>query len=240
MASDNRRDIDGQPALVIRQLGLREYAGIYRAMQEHTAQRAADAVDEIWCLEHTPSFTLGLSGKTEHLLDPGAIPVYHTDRGGQATYHGPGQLVVYLLLDLKRLRLSVKPFVRLLEQSVIDFLAECGLTGQRRPDAPGVYLEGRKLAALGVRIKRGYSYHGLALNVNMALAPYRRINPCGYPELEVTRLADWGINLTPAQTRKQYLPHLLNLIPCGAIQWYDDTDKDESDIINEHNRGHSK
>ena len=195
--------------VLIRQFGLQEYPGVYKAMAEFTSRRGPGTADEIWCLEHKPVFTLGLAGRTEHLLDPGNIPVYKVDRGGQVTYHGPGQLVVYPLLDLKRLGVSVKRFVNLLEQSVIDFLATYDLEAQRRRGMPGVYLAGRKIAALGVRVRKGCCYHGLALNVCMDLSPFRRINPCGYPGLEVTQLADRGIDLTVGETLEKFLPCLV-------------------------------
>jgi len=197
-------------SVLIRQLGVQEYQSIYDAMVAFTNRRDPDIADEIWSLEHEPAFTLGLAGKPEHLLHPGAIPVHKTDRGGQVTYHGPGQLVVYPLLDLKRLGISIKQYVNLLEQAVIDFLATLALAGQRRQGMPGVYLDGRKIAALGVRVRKGCCYHGLALNVSMDLSPFQRINPCGYPGLEVTQLADLGVNLTVTETLEKFLPCLLS------------------------------
>ena len=146
--------------VLIRQFGLQEYQGVYEAMVEFTDRRTPTTADEIWCLEHEPVFTLGLAGRTEHLLDPGAIPVHKVDRGGQVTYHGPGQLVVYLLLDLKRLGISIRKYVNLLEQAVIDFLATFDLDAQRRRGMPGVYLDDSKIAALGVRVRKGRCYHG--------------------------------------------------------------------------------
>ena len=196
--------------VLIRQFGLQEYPGVYEAMVEFTNRRTQATLDEIWCLEHQPVFTLGLAGRTEHLLDPGDIPVHKVDRGGQVTYHGPGQLVIYLLFDLKRLGVSIRRFVSLLEQSVIDFLATFDLNAIRRKSAPGVYLADRKIAALGVRVRKGCCYHGLALNVDMDLSPFRRINPCGYPGLEVTHLADWGVKLTMDEALENFLPCLLN------------------------------
>lgn len=161
-------------------------------MQAFAAERDEDTRDEIWFLEHPPVFTLGLNAKLEHVLAPGDIPVVPIDRGGQVTYHGPGQLVVYPLIDLKRVGLGVRDLVTALEQAVIDTLGHYGIEAQARADAPGVYVEGRKLAALGLRIRRGSSYHGLAFNVCMDLEPFSRINPCGYRGLEVTQLADLG------------------------------------------------
>ena len=208
--------------VLIRQLGLRQYQDTHDSMVEFTGRRGPDTADEIWCLEHEPVFTLGLAGRTEHLLEPGAIPVHRTDRGGQVTYHGPGQLVVYLLLDLKRLGLSIKGYVRLLEQAVIDFLAGFGLEAKRRAGMPGVYLDGSKIAALGVRVRQGCCYHGLALNVNMDLSPFLRINPCGYPGLEVTQLADRGVDLTVRETVQKFLPCLLEQFSYNEVEMFDE------------------
>lgn len=175
----------------VRELGLCEYGPIWQAMQDFTQQRTASTLDEIWYLQHPPVFTLGLNGKPEHLLQPDDIPVVQIDRGGQVTYHGPGQLVVYLLLDLHRRQHGVKHLVQQLEQALIELLAEYHLGGERRAGAPGIYIEGNKIAALGLRIRRGLTYHGLALNVNMDLEPFQRINPCGYAGMPVTQLADF-------------------------------------------------
>src|SRR5580693_6353422 len=165
-----------------------EYEPTWRAMQRFTAERDATTPDEIWFLEHPPVFTLGLNASRAHVLAPGDIPVVQIDRGGQVTYHGPGQLVVYPLLDLRRLGLGVRDLVTALEAAVVAFAADLGLEAAARRDAPGVYIAGRKLASLGLRIRRGCSYHGLALNVAMDLEPFGRINPCGYAGLEVTDL----------------------------------------------------
>lgn len=182
------------PEQLVRQLGLVEYEPTWRAMQALTARRDAGTYDEIWILQHPPVYTLGVAGKAEHLprTDNG-IPVIRIDRGGQITYHGPGQLVAYLLLDMRRLGLSVRPLVRRMEQAVIDLLAEHGVSGERRADAPGVYVGAAKIAALGLRIRNGCCYHGIALNVDMDLAPFHAINPCGYPGLAVTQMRDLGI-----------------------------------------------
>lgn len=177
----------------IRRLGLADYAETWAAMRAFTAGRGAGSADEIWLLEHPGVFTLGQAGDPGHLLDPGPIPVVRTDRGGEVTYHGPGQLVAYVLVDLVRRRLGVRGLVERLEQAVIDLVAEGGVVGQRQPGAPGVYVDGRKLAALGLRVRRGCTYHGLALNVDLDLSPFGRINPCGYPGLAVTRLRDHGL-----------------------------------------------
>ena len=208
--------------VLIRQFGLQEYTGAYEAMVDFTNRRTPATADEIWCLEHEPVFTLGLAGRTEHLLDPGAIPVHKVDRGGQVTYHGPGQLVVYLLLDLKRLGISIRKYVNLLEQTVIDFLATFDLDAQRRRGMPGVYLDDSKIAALGVRVRKGCCYHGLALNVSMDLSPFRRVNPCGYPGLEVTQLADLDIDLTVSETVDKFLPCLMNQFPYDEVEISDE------------------
>lgn len=181
-----------RPPLRLRRLGLVDYAPTWAEMRAFTDARTHASDDELWLLQHPPVFTLGQAGRPEHILAPGAIPVVQTDRGGQVTYHGPGQLIAYLLLDLRRAGLGVKGLVHLLEQAVIDLLGEAGIQAQARPDAPGVYVAGAKIASLGLRVRRGCSYHGLALNVDMDLGPFSRINPCGYPGLAVTQLADLG------------------------------------------------
>lgn len=176
--------------LRVRDLGTVAYEPVWRAMQDFTDRRDADTPDEVWCVEHPPVFTQGQAGKAEHLLAPGDIPVVQVDRGGQVTFHGPGQLVVYPLLDLRRLGLGVRALVTRIEQAIIDTLALYGVTGERRAGAPGVYVSGAKIAALGLRVRRGCSFHGLAFNVDVDLEPFGRINPCGYEGLAVTRLAD--------------------------------------------------
>ena len=162
-------------------------------MQDFTATRGADTADEIWLLQHPPVFTLGLAGKREHILQITDIPIIPIDRGGQVTYHGPGQVVAYLLLDLKRRGYGVREMVARMEQAVIDLLADYGIAACRRERAPGVYVAEKKIAALGLRIKHGMSYHGLALNVDMDLSPFTHINPCGYAGLEATQLKDMGV-----------------------------------------------
>ena len=174
--------------LTLREWGRQDYEPLWRAMQRFTDVRTADTADEIWWVEHPPVFTVGMNGKPEHLLAPGDIPVVHIDRGGQVTYHGPGQIVIYPLLDLRRLRLGVRDLVCGLEQAVIAVLADHGIAAVGRRDAPGVYVDGAKIAALGLRVRRGCCYHGLSLNVAMDLEPFGRIHPCGYPDLEVTQL----------------------------------------------------
>jgi lipoyl(octanoyl) transferase len=204
------RALEREPlAPVLKFLGARPYEPTWRAMQLFTDERGPDTPDEIWFLEHPPVFTLGLNGKREHLLAPGDIPVVQIDRGGQVTYHGPGQLVVYPLLDLKRLGLGVRELVTALERAVIRTAAAFGIEAAARRDAPGVYVEGRKLASLGLRIRRGSSYHGLAFNVGMDLEPFRRINPCGFANLEVTDLATLGGPSSVREVAQRLAPALL-------------------------------
>jgi lipoyl(octanoyl) transferase len=178
---------------VVRHLGLVPFEPTWQTMRFFNQARGPDTPDEIWLLQHEPVFTLGLAGRDEHVLDAGDIPVVHCDRGGQVTYHGPGQVVAYVLLDLRRMHMGVKDLVRRLEQSAIDVLAQYRLRGERRPGMPGVYLDGAKIAAVGLRIANGCSYHGLSFNVGVDLAPYARIDPCGYPGLASTRLRDHGV-----------------------------------------------
>ena len=178
--------------IVIRRIGRTDFVPVWRAMQRFTAERDASTPDELWLTSHPPVFTQGLAGKPEHLLRDIGIPVVKIDRGGQVTYHGPGQAVVYLLLDLSRRGLKVRQLVGRIEQAVIDLLADCGLRGERLAGAPGVYVDGAKIAALGLRVRGGCCYHGVSLNVDMELAPFSAINPCGYPGLKVTQLRDLG------------------------------------------------
>jgi len=183
----------------VRQLGLCDYARTWSDMQAYTESRDGQSADQIWLLQHPPVYTLGLAGREEHLLDVGSIPVIKCDRGGQVTYHGPGQLLVYVLLDLKRRGLGVRDLVRLLEQVLIELLAELDIQACRRSGAPGVYVQEAKIASLGLRVRRGCSYHGLALNVAMDLEPFSRINPCGYADLEVIDLHSCGCTQSLAE-----------------------------------------
>jgi lipoyl(octanoyl) transferase len=191
----------------IKTLGLVDYAATYQAMQDFNAQRDDSTPDEIWLLQHPPVFTLGLAGKPEHILDAGNVPVVKIDRGGQVTYHGPGQLVVYLLLDLKRRNIGVRELVRKMEQAIIDTLADYGITSQRLAGAPGIYVNGAKIAALGLRVKRGCCYHGLAINVAMDLAPFARINPCGYAGMQVTQTKDLGVRANMNEIGEKLVSH---------------------------------
>jgi len=176
--------------LVIRRLGLAEYEPVWRAMQRFTDERNGATGDELWLVEHPPVFTQGQAGKAEHVLAPGEIPVIQVDRGGQVTYHGPGQIVAYPLIDLKRRGIGVRDFVHRIEESIIDVLEKYGVTGERVDGAPGIYVNGDKIASLGLRVRRGCSFHGLAFNIDMDLEPFGRINPCGYAGLRVVRLCD--------------------------------------------------
>jgi lipoyl(octanoyl) transferase len=197
------------PTVAIRNLGQRDYIPLWREMQEFTDTRDESTADEIWFTEHPPVFTMGLNASDEHLLAPGDIPVVQIDRGGQVTFHGPGQLMIYPLLDLRRAGLGVRPLVTALEQSVVDFVAEFDVAAVSRADAPGVYVGEMKLASVGLRIRRGSSLHGMALNVDIDLEPFSRINPCGYEKLQMTDLNRLGINLKLEDVSRKLLPHLL-------------------------------
>ena len=189
--------------------GLQDYILLWREMQDFTDNRDETTPDEIWFTEHPPVFTMGLNASDKHLLAPGDIPVVQVDRGGQVTYHGPGQLMIYPLIDLRRSKIGIRELVTALELSVVDFVAEHGVSAAARPDAPGVYVENTKLASVGLRIRRGSSFHGMALNVDIDLEPFQRINPCGYEELEMTDLHRQGIDVGLEATSKKLLPHFL-------------------------------
>ena len=195
-------------SLIIRELGLRPYQQVWHDMQLFTDQRSDSTEDELWLLQHPSVYTLGKNGKPEHILDSGHIPVVKSDRGGQVTYHGPGQVIVYTLLDLKRMRIGVRELVTRIENSVIQLLADYDIGANARKDAPGVYVDGRKIAALGLRVRKGRSFHGLALNVDMDLEPFARINPCGYEGLEVTQLSELVDAPDFNEVEKQLLSHL--------------------------------
>jgi lipoyl(octanoyl) transferase len=184
---------------IIHELGLQPYEAIWRDMQQFTQERTEETPDEIWVLEHLPIYTLGLNGKQEHLLYPGDIPIIQSDRGGQVTYHGPGQLIIYTLLDIKRLKLGIRQLVTLLEQSMVTALAEFGITAIAKPEAPGVYVDNKKIGSIGIRIKNNASYHGISLNNNMDLTPFDHINTCGFRDLQVTQLADFGVSVNTAE-----------------------------------------
>lgn len=195
-------------ALNCRSLGRVAYAPIFEQMRQFTAQRQDDTADEFWFLEHDPVFTQGQAGQAAHLLATGDIPVVQSDRGGQVTYHGPGQLVVYFLLDLQRLGYGIRSLVMRLEQSIIDTLAEGGINAKARRDAPGVYVGEDKIASLGLRVRHGRTYHGIAINVDMDLEPFSRINPCGYAGLKMCQTKPLGGAQTVAELQQALLPHL--------------------------------
>jgi len=200
---------------IVRHRDLQDYSDVWYDMQRFTDTRTPDTRDEIWLLEHPSIFTLGLNGKPEHILDPGDIPVVKCDRGGQVTYHGPGQLIVYLLLDLRRRELGVKTLVHKIEQAIIDLLRDNDIHGQRREGAPGIYVDDAKIAALGLRIRRGCCYHGLSLNVNMDLEPFSRINPCGYAGLKTVQLHDLQPDINIEYTGDALLQQLARQLAAG-------------------------
>lgn len=202
--------VSGSP--VVKRLGLVEYEPIWQAMRDFTAARTADTPDEVWLLQHPPVFTLGMAGKREHLLADIGIPVVAIDRGGQVTFHGPGQVVIYLLLDLRSLGYGIKELVRRMEQASIDLLAESGIAAERMAGAPGVYVGGAKIAALGLRVKNGCTYHGLSLNVDMDLSPYQAINPCGYAGMAVSQMRDLVASASVHDVGEALLAHLLRQV----------------------------
>ena len=199
--------------MIVRRPGRVPYEPTWQAMQDFTTQRDASTPDELWLVEHPPVYTLGQAGKAEHLLHVTDIPLVKIDRGGQITYHGPGQVVGYLLLDLHRRGLKVREMVNLLEQALIDCIADYGLDARRKDGAPGVYIDGAKVAALGLRVKNGCSYHGLSLNVDMDLTPFTWINPCGYSGLQTIQLKDFGVTEGPDEVATRLLGHLQRHFP---------------------------
>ena len=206
-------EVASPAAARVRRLGRAEYEPAWRAMQAYTAERGADGADELWLTEHPPVYTLGIAGRAAHLprVDNG-IPVVKVDRGGQITYHGPGQVVLYLLLDLRRRGLAVRALVRMMESAVIDLLREHGIAAEGRVEAPGVYVNGAKIAALGLRVKNGCCYHGLAFNVDMDLSPFRAIDPCGYSGLAVTQARDLGIAGSPDALGEDLARRMLRIL----------------------------
>jgi lipoyl(octanoyl) transferase len=210
--------------IVVRSLGLRDYEPLWRDMQQFTETRSSLTPDEIWFTEHPPVFTLGLNASREHLLTPGDIPVIQVDRGGQVTYHGPGQLMVYPLIDLKRAGLGVRDLVTGLEQTVVDLLADFDIEAASRKDAPGVYVEGRKVASVGLRVRRGGSYHGMALNIDMDLEPFSRINPCGFSDLEVTDLTALGVSKSRTEIQARVQEYLLRHLRMNHRQVVSDSE----------------
>jgi len=207
--SSHAENLSTTQRLVVRSLGRQEYEPLWRAMQTFTDQRGDDTPDELWFTEHPPVFTLGLNASREHLLSPGDIPVVQIDRGGQVTYHGPGELMIYPLVHLRRAGLGVRDMVTALEHAAVALLAEFSITARSRADAPGVYVDGRKIASVGLRVRRGATYHGMALNIDVDLEPFSRINPCGYSDLEVVDLRTLGISESMAQIQQRIQHHLL-------------------------------
>ncbi len=205
--------------LIVRQLNQQPYEACWQRMQQFTAQRGPESLDEIWLVQHPPVFTQGQAGKAEHILARSEIPVVQVDRGGQVTYHGPGQLVAYVLLDLKRRRLGVRDLVSHIENSIIAVLAAYGITAEARSDAPGVYVDGCKIASLGLRIRKGCSFHGLALNVDMDLAPFLQINPCGYAGLQMTQMAALTPAVELATVERQLIDALCNQLAVEQCRW---------------------
>ena len=204
--------------LIVRTLGEQPYLETWEAMKSFTASRDAATPDELWLLEHPRVYTQGQAGKAEHILAPGDIPVILVDRGGQVTYHGPGQLVVYLMIDLTRHRLGIRSLVDVIEQAIVRTLAGMGVTAAPRPDAPGVYVEQAKIASLGLRVRRGCSFHGLALNVAMDMEPFRRINPCGYAGMAMCQVSDFVHGVTVAGLAPTLSDELVNGLAGGAVR----------------------
>lgn len=207
----------------IKQLGRAEYAGVFQAMQDFTERRDEATPDELWLVEHPPVYTQGVAGKPEHILNPGNIPVIQVNRGGQVTYHGPGQVVIYFLLDIQRRRLAVRELVSRIERGMIALLADYGIEAVNDPDAPGVYVDGAKIGSIGLRVTKGLTYHGLSLNVDMELSPFYGINPCGYAGMQVTQLGDLlgpkGQNIELATVQRQLVEKLVTELEYRDINW---------------------
>ncbi len=208
-----------QPPLIIKDLGRQDYQTVWQAMQSFTDTRTADCADEIWLVEHNPVFTQGQAGKPEHLINSHQIPVVQSDRGGQITYHGPGQQIAYILLNLRRNQLSVRELVSHLENAVIQTLAQLGIEAYAKPDAPGVYINQKKICSLGLRIRRGCSFHGLALNVDMDLTPFQFINPCGYAGMEMTQVCDFTPKTTMTDVQTILINQLIRLLNISNFKW---------------------
>lgn len=204
--------------LVIRDLALQDYQQVWHAMQQFTDERNENTADQLWLLEHQPVFTQGQAGKEEHLLFPGDIPVVKVDRGGQVTYHGPGQLVVYVLLDLKRRNLGVRALVTMIEQVLVELLSDYQINAYAKADAPGVYVDDAKIASLGLRVRKGCTFHGLALNVNMDLSPFARINPCGYAGMQMIQCKDIGGPQSIAEAKQRIVQCFQRALKVTALQ----------------------
>ena len=205
------------PNLRLRRLGLSDYEPVWHAMQDFTDQRDDDSGDELWLVQHPPVFTQGQAGKAEHVLAPGEIPVIQVDRGGQVTYHGPGQIVAYPLVDLRRHGIGVRDFVNRIEETIIRVLDVYGVDGRRREGAPGIYVDGDKIASLGLRVRRGCTFHGLAFNIDMDLEPFQRINPCGYAGLQVIRLADLSPGVRIEQAEQRLVDEFVKLLGYSEV-----------------------
>jgi lipoyl(octanoyl) transferase len=203
--------------LIIRKLGLMSYDTTWQFMKDFTHQRTLSTPDEFWLVEHFPVFTQGQAGKPEHILNPGTIPIVQSDRGGQVTYHGPGQLVIYVLINLKRKNLGVKLLITHLETAIISLLAQYNILGTTQIKAPGVYVNQCKIASLGLRVRRGYSYHGVSLNVSMDLEPFNRIHPCGYPNLKVVQMRDFNHSISTTEVAPQLITHLMHQLDYSRI-----------------------
>lgn len=208
------------PKLIVRQLALQPYLKVLDAMHRFTDQRNPATIDEIWLVQHPKVFTQGQAGKPEHLLSPGEITVVQSDRGGQVTYHAPGQQIVYILVDLKRKKLGIRALISALENSVIATLSKFNLHAQARPDAPGVYIENKKICSLGLRIRRGCSFHGLALNVKMDMEPFSRINPCGYQGMQMIQLSNFVPEIKMEQLSSLLIEHIFHLLDYSAIEFH--------------------
>ncbi|PMH37491.1 octanoyltransferase [Vibrio sp. 10N.286.49.B3] len=207
-----------QNQLIVKKLGRQDYEPIWKAMHEFTDNRTADCADEVWLVEHNPVFTQGQAGKAEHIINPGDIPVVHSDRGGQVTYHGPGQLVAYFLINLRRKKLGVRELVTHIENLVINTLSSYDINSAAKPDAPGVYVDGKKICSLGLRIRKGCSFHGLALNVNMDLTPFLRINPCGYQGMEMTQVNELGGPADLALVEDKLIQEIIELLNYNQVE----------------------
>ncbi len=205
--------------LVIRELNTMDYSEVWHAMQNFTDNRDTNTADELWLVEHNPVFTQGQAGKAEHLLMPGDIEVVKADRGGQVTYHGPGQQVIYFMINLRRKKIGVRSLVTLIENSLVAALADYNVIAYAKPDAPGVYVDNKKIASLGLRVRKGCSFHGLALNVNMDLSPFLRINPCGYAGLEMTQTSDLQGPENTADASEALVKHLINLLSVNHVSY---------------------
>jgi len=204
--------------MIVRSLGRQEYEPLWRKMQRFTDERNAGTPDEIWYTEHPPVFTLGMNASRDHVIAPGDIPVIQVDRGGQVTYHGPGQLMIYPLIDLKRAKLGVRDLVTALEQCVVDLVGEFDIAAASRKDAPGVYVQGTKIASVGLRVRRGASFHGMALNIDVDLEPFSRINPCGFDDLQVTDLRSLGIAADRDEIQARVQQHLLQRLGINEVE----------------------